>query len=98
MPTADPTATDWLWILLLAWVCTVYAYSAAVWLLRKFSPFAINLTVNLEPVYGIVLAVVVFGEREQMTTGFYLGTLLILLAVLLYPLLNRRPKKTSVAQ
>ena len=93
-----PTATDWLWILLLAWVCTVYAYSAAVWLLRKFSPFAINLTVNLEPVYGIVLAVVVFGEREQMTTGFYLGTLLILLAVLLYPLLNRRPKKTSVAQ
>lgn len=84
-----PVATDWLYIALLAGVCTVYAYSAAVQLMKKFSAFAINLTVNLEPVYGIVLAFLFFGEKEKMTFGFYLGTLIILLAVLAYPALNR---------
>ncbi len=88
-----PAPTDWVWILILAWVCTVYAYSASVHLLRKFTPFAINLTVNLEPVYGIILAVLVFGEKERMTTGFYVGTFIILLAVLAYPLLKRMLKK-----
>lgn len=92
-----PNATDWLWILILAWVCTVYAYSAAVWLLRKFSPFAINLTVNLEPVYGIMLAVLIFGEKEKMTAGFYFGTSVILASVLLYPVLNRLTKRTGTA-
>ncbi|MDJ1471956.1 DMT family transporter [Cytophagaceae bacterium DM2B3-1] len=83
-----PVAWDWLWIVLLAWVCTVYAYSMGVSLLRKFTPFAINLTINLEPVYGIVLAVLIFGEKERMTPGFYAGTAIILLAVLIYPLLK----------
>ncbi len=92
-----PTATDWLYIALLAWLCTVYAYSAAVGLMQKFSAFAMNLTVNLEPVYGIVLAFLFFGEKEKMTTGFYLGTLVILLAVLAYPALSRlRTRKVVV--
>jgi drug/metabolite transporter (DMT)-like permease len=85
----SPTLSDWMWIAVLALVCTVYAYSAAVKLLQKFSVFAMNLTINLEPVYGIVLAFLVFGDSERMTTGFYLGTLIILAAVLTYPLLNR---------
>jgi drug/metabolite transporter (DMT)-like permease len=83
-----PTPGDWFYIAILAFVCTVYAYSLAVKLMKKFSAFAINLTVNLEPVYGIVLAFLVFGESEKMTTGFYLGTLIILTAVLIYPVLN----------
>ncbi|MBC8155678.1 MAG: DMT family transporter [Bacteroidetes bacterium] len=85
-----PVGWQWLWISLLAFVCTVYAYTAAVRLLRKFSAFAANLTVNLEPVYGIGLAYLVFGDSERMTPGFYVGTLVILVAVLVYPLLNRR--------
>ncbi|MFC5410394.1 DMT family transporter [Larkinella bovis] len=85
-----PQPADWLWISILAFVCTVYAYSASVWLMRKFSAFAVNLTVNLEPVYGIMLAWLIFGERERMTAGFYAGTLVILVAVLIYPLLNRK--------
>jgi len=92
-----PTAADWLYIALLAWLCTVYAYSAAVGLMQQFSAFAMNLTVNLEPVYGIVLAFLFFGEKEKMTTGFYLGTLVILLAVLAYPALSRlRTRKVVV--
>ncbi|WP_375443340.1 DMT family transporter [uncultured Fibrella sp.] len=79
---------QWLWLFILAFVCTVYAYTAGVSLLRKFSPYMAILTVNLEPVYGILLAVLIFNDRERMTTGFYLGTLVILLAVLAYPFLN----------
>lgn len=90
-----PAAGDWLWIGILAFVCTVYAYSASVQLMRKFSAFAVNLTVNLEPVYGIVLAWLVFGDRERMTPGFYAGTLVILVAVLAYPFLNHRLEKTK---
>jgi drug/metabolite transporter (DMT)-like permease len=71
----------------------VYAYSVAVKLMKKFSAFAINLTVNLEPVYGIVLAFLIFGDAEKMTPGFYLGTLIILTAVLIYPVLNKNLNK-----
>jgi drug/metabolite transporter (DMT)-like permease len=83
-----PQSTDWLWLVILAFVCTVYAYSAGVHLLRKISPFTLNLTINLEPVYGMALAYFILNER--MTAGFYAGSVVILLAVVVYPLLNNR--------
>jgi drug/metabolite transporter (DMT)-like permease len=84
-----PQGLDWLWILILAVFCTIYAYSESVNLVRIFSAFTFNLTLNLEPVYGIILAYLIFGEKERMTTGFYIGTLVILGTVLMYPLLNK---------
>jgi drug/metabolite transporter (DMT)-like permease len=86
-----PAGKDWIWILFLALVCTVYASTMATQLMKQFSAYLINLTINLEPVYGIALAFFFFGEKERMTQEFYLGTLLILLAVLLYPLLMNTP-------
>ncbi len=83
-----PAQGDWVWILFLAFVCTVYASTMATQLMKQFSAYLINLTINLEPVYGIALAFFIFGEKERMTQGFYMGTLLILLAVILYPLLT----------
>lgn len=83
-----PVQGDWVWILFLAFICTVYASTMATQLMKQFSAYLINLTINLEPVYGIALAFFIFGEKERMTQGFYMGTLLILLAVLLYPLLT----------
>jgi drug/metabolite transporter (DMT)-like permease len=91
---------QWGWLLVLSLVCTVYAYTVGVRLLRKFSPYMAILTVNLEPVYGILLAVLIFGNAERMTTGFYAGTLVILVAVLAYPVLNQRlnrPAPTGIA-
>ena len=85
----NPSFTDWVYILILAGICTVYAYSIGVKLMKKFTPFAINLTVNLEPVYGIILAFLIFGNAEKMTTGFYIGTVIILIAVLTYPYLKK---------
>lgn len=89
------TSMQWLWLLVLSLVCTVYAYTVGVSLLRKFSPYLAILTVNLEPVYGILLAVLIFGDTEHMTSGFYIGTLVILVAVLAYPFLNRQKPVTT---
>lgn len=91
-----PSTTDWVYIALLAGVCSVYAYSVAVELMKKISVFMIQLTLNLEPVYGILMAVVIFGETEKMGTNFYLGTFIILGAVAAYPSLrNRYDRKVS---
>lgn len=91
-----PTATDWIWIAILALVCTVYAYSASVELQKRLSAFSVNLSVNLEPVYGIILAMLIFKEDEQMTAGFYAGTAIILLAVLVYPLFVRIDRRRQL--
>lgn len=93
----NPTLDDWFYLSVLAIVCTVYAYSISVELMKRMSAFSINLVVNLEPVYGIILALIIFGDSEEMSPGFYLGTLLILTSVLLYPLLNRRYKKKALS-
>ena len=91
-----PTATDWVCILLLAGVCTVYAYAAAVDLMKKFSAFSMNLTINLEPVYGIILAFLIFGEKEKMTAGFYIGTMVIIASVFSYPLIDKKLRKRGL--
>ncbi|SDM56856.1 Threonine/homoserine efflux transporter RhtA [Catalinimonas alkaloidigena] len=88
-----PVGWDYLWLLLLAVVCTVYAYAESVRLMKKFTAFAINLTNNLEPVYGIVLAAIIFGEHQEMTPEFYMGTGVILLAVLAYPIGKRLTRR-----
>jgi len=86
----NPSLLDWLWLLILALVCSVYAYAIAIELMKRLSVFVIQLSLNLEPVYGILLALLIFGESEVMGWSFYLGTVIILAAVLLYPVLKSR--------
>lgn len=90
-----PALPDWPALLVLILLCTVYGYSLAASLMKQFTAFMMNLTINLEPVYGIALAVWVFGEKEKMTGGFYLGTFVILLSVLLYPVWIRFEKRKA---
>jgi len=85
-----PTALDWLYIAILAIVCSVYAYSVAVDLMKRISVFLLQLALNLEPVYGIIMAVLIFKEKEKMGPNFYIGTLVILGAVSAYPILKKR--------
>ena len=91
-----PNTRDWLMLLLLSGVCTVYAFSAGVELMKRISAFMVSLTVNLEPVYGIILALIIYGEKEKMSGGFYWGTLVIILAVLSYPLAKRIKKRKQM--
>ncbi|HTM97260.1 MAG TPA: DMT family transporter, partial [Pedobacter sp.] len=81
---------DWFYLIVLGTICTALAYVAGVGVMRTLSAFRVALITNLEPVYGIILAFIFFGSREQMTGGFYFGSLLILGAVFLYPLYKKR--------
>jgi drug/metabolite transporter (DMT)-like permease len=76
-----PTSTDWLWLLILAGVCTVFAFNLSLHALRHISAFTTNLTYNFEPVYSIILAFIIFKENKFLGPGFYFGFALILLAV-----------------
>ncbi len=85
----DFRGLDWLWVLLLAWLCTVFAHAFHIHLLRYMSAYTGNLAVNLEPVYGIIAAAVLFGEHRQLHPGFFVGTAAILLANIAHPWLCR---------
>ncbi len=83
------TAADWLWMVILSSVCTVGAYAGYMVVLRRMSVFTVNVVYNLEPVYGILLAAMVFGSEEHMSGGFYAGAGIITACVLLVPWLRR---------
>jgi drug/metabolite transporter (DMT)-like permease len=86
---AVPSLRDFGFLLVLSLACTVYAFAQSVELMRRISAFMVNLSINLEPIYGIIMAVLIYGEKEKMSAGFYWGTLIILASVLSYPALNR---------
>lgn len=83
-------AMDWIWIVLLAVVCTVFAQAWTNHLLRSVSAFSFNLTANFEPVYGMAAAAIIFGENEQVRPAFYGGAMLIALSNVLQPWLQMR--------
>ena len=77
------TNNDWILLLILSSVCTAYAFTASVKVMRKLSPYTIMLTTSLEPVYGIILAYFILGGKEKMSFEFYIGALLIVVTVIL---------------
>ena len=79
----DLNKSDWVFIIILASVCTAYPFVTATKLLEKMSPFTIVLTNNLEPVYGIILALIIFGDKEKMSWQFYIGAIIIFLSIFL---------------
>ena len=85
-PSLVPGWQDWGWLLVLSWVCTVLAFNLSMSALQKISAFTVNLSYNLEPVYGILLAFVLFREDKFLGGGFYVGFCLILLSIVLQTL------------
>ncbi len=85
-----PSLRDWGYLIVLALLCTSFAYTISLRALRHISAFAANLTVNLEPVYGIFLAWILLNENEELDNGFYWGVAIILIAVFSYPLIRKR--------
>lgn len=81
-----PSAPDWIWLLVLAWFCTVLSFDLQLKALKKISAFTANLSYNLEPVYGIIMAFIFFKENKELDNRFYLGVGLILIAVALHML------------
>ena len=78
--------------MILSSVCTAYAFIASTAVMKFLSPYTVMLTINLEPIYGIILAVLVFKDKEQMSYDFYIGALIILITVLLNGIIKSRTK------
>lgn len=83
---------DLIWLFILASICTAYAFIASVGVMKYLSPYTVMLTINLEPVYGIALAVTIFEAKERMGIGFYIGASIILITVILNGLIRSRKK------
>lgn len=87
--------SDWIYLIILSSICTAYAFIASVKVMKFISPYTVMLTINLEPIYGIILALLIFKDKEKMSPEFYLGAVIILITVVLngiikYRLKNRR--------
>lgn len=91
----DVSTSDWILIVILASVCTAYAFTASIHVMKKVSPYTVVLTTNLEPVYGILLAFFIIGESEKMSESFYVGSVIILITVILNGILKNRPQKNK---
>ena len=78
------------YLLVLGVVCTSFAFAGSIHVMRALSPFTVVLTINLEPVYGILLALLIFGESEYMTPGFYGGAGVILFSIWANAIIKRR--------
>lgn len=89
------SAKDLLYLLILSSVCTAYAFIASTSVMKFLSPYTVMLTINLEPIYGIILAVLIFKDKEKMSFEFYIGAFIILLTVLLNAFIKSRKLKLN---
>lgn len=93
-----PGWEDVIWLLVLSLCCTVWAQSLALSALKHISSFTATLSVNLEPVYGIILAFIFYRENQELHWGFFAGVGLIFLSVLLQMVRLVKPKNTAATQ
>lgn len=84
---------NWVLLLILASICTAYAFTASVKVMQRLTPYTVMLTTNLEPVYGIVLAYFILGGKEKMSVEFYIGAVIIIITVILNGVFKHYQKK-----
>jgi drug/metabolite transporter (DMT)-like permease len=92
------SSIDLIYLVILGTICTSVAYVAGVSVMKYLSAFRVALITNLEPVYGIILAFLFFGKREQMTAGFYAGAAIILSAIFIYPFIKNRLSRKRISK
>lgn len=87
------TNNDIIYLFILSSVCTAYAFVISVKIMKHLTPYTVMLTINLEPIYAIILALIIFGDKERMSPQFYIGALIILVTVIANGILKN--KKTT---
>lgn len=83
---------DWIFIIILASACTAYAFIASIHVLKWISPYTVLLTINLEPVYGIILALIILGDKEYMSPSFYFGAIIIIITVIVNGIIKNKKR------
>jgi drug/metabolite transporter (DMT)-like permease len=86
------TGLDMLYLFILSSICTAYAFIVSVKIMKHLTPYTVMLTINLEPVYAILLALLIFGDKEKMSAPFYFGALIILITVITNGILKNKKK------
>jgi drug/metabolite transporter (DMT)-like permease len=89
----DISKIDFYWLLILATVCTAYAFVISVDVLKHLSPYSLMISINMEPVYGIILAIIFLNESKDLSSNFYLGFILIFSSVILNGVFKLKNKK-----
>ena len=85
---------DWFWLLLLGSVCTAYAFVISVKVLKHLTPYSLMISINMEPVYGIILAIIILNENTVLSTEFYIGFILIFISVILNGIIKLSKNKS----
>lgn len=93
--TLIPGSLDWIYLLILSVICTALAFTISLHALKQVSAFTMNLSVNLEPIYSIILAIILFNEDEMLNPGFYGGTSIILLSVFAHSFISYRKARSE---
>ncbi len=93
-----PGVEDTFWLLVLSWLCSVVAFRYSSYALKRLSAFTVNLSYSLEPVYGILLAFIVFKENKLLSKWFYIGFAIIAAAIILHALLLMKQERVSLAR
>ena len=81
------------WLLILGIICTAFAFMLSVEVMKKISPYTVTISVNLEPIYSIILALIIWPESETMTFGFYVGTSIVIITIFLNAYFKKRVVK-----
>ena len=89
----NPSWEDLLYLTILAVLCTTVAFSLSIQALKHVTAFTFNLSINLEPLYGILMAIIIFGEQKEVSSGLYFGTAIILTAVIIHTVMERKARK-----
>ena len=84
--------TDLGWLLILGTVCTAYAFVISVDVMKHLSPYSLMLSINMEPIYGIILAIIILNESNDMSFEFYLGFIMIFMAVIMNGIFKLKQK------
>lgn len=90
-----PSISDVLWLLFLGVICTSFAFLANIEVVKRLGAFTVSLSINLEPVYTIILAIFILNENELLGVDFYIGSTLIVFVVLLNAVLKSSQRKTQ---
>lgn len=89
----DATNADWIMLVILGIVCTTIAFMLSVWVMKFLSPFTVSISINMEPIYTIVIAIILNPLKEQMSVGFYVGGLIIISAIFTNAYLKKIKRK-----
>ena len=92
---AMPVGIDWLWLLILGLLCTSLAFVVSIEVMKELSPFTVSMSINMEPIYAILFALLIFKDDEFMSPLFYLGAVVVMGMIFLNGYLKRQARRRA---